>query len=84
MTGRRKDCVWNNFNEIHKDNQKRAKCKFCNLEIVPLVARMRQHLIKSQCNQKRSDGATEKTATIISDSDSDSSNADNVTSQPSK
>lgn len=45
MTGRRKDPIWQYFEEIKLCDAKvnRAKCKTCNTMLVGLVARMKLH-----------------------------------------
>lgn len=49
MTGRRKHPIWQHFKQVSaKPGSKmstRARCKKCQTEIVPLVARMKKHTI---------------------------------------
>ena len=40
---RQRDAVWDRFTEVVVNGITRAQCKLCNIEMVSLVARMKQH-----------------------------------------
>lgn len=61
MSGRKKDPVWMNFNEIKSEKRKglRALCKICNVEIEGHVNRLKKHMekcVKSNFDLEDSEG----------------------------
>ena len=48
--GRRKSGVWQNFSEITIDGEIRAKCDFCQMDLVSNPDRMQKHLDKCAAN----------------------------------
>ena len=40
---RQRDAVWDRFTEVVVNGITRAQCKLCNIEMVSLIARMKQH-----------------------------------------
>ncbi|GBP22163.1 hypothetical protein EVAR_10673_1 [Eumeta japonica] len=74
-TGRKKDPLWQYFSELPGESDKktlRVKCKYCNKNMVGLIARMKAHLTKCSDykSKKKNFGLGASSTTMRNDSDS--------------